>query len=883
MNGAVGAELVRRLLRLAPRHFRERHGDDVVECYRDAWIDEAKGRGWGMEGLFWLRALGSTAALVARQHITSRDADGGKGDMGVATRTAWKLALRRLRRRPRYAAAVVLTLGLGIGTNAAVFSVLHSVLLAPLPYEEADQLIRIHGARLDEPGTNRLHLPTPGALELRDEIEGLSGVAVLENQSPSGVDITDGPTPERLRSLRVSADYFSVLRVSPVLGRSFERSEENPDATVAIVTERIWDTYVGGGPDALGSTITLDGRSVSVVGVVPDRFRDPLEGSVDVYLPLDLQTSATNWQNNWLTVIARRAATSEVLRSQLNALEARHAEVGGDVSEKGYAVVELRAEIVGDTGFVLAAIMGAVLLLLLMTAVNVASLMVAQASARARELAVRVSMGAPRRHLVHDFLTESLILSAAGGAIGVVLGRLALTLIVAVAPPGLPRIVEVSAGMEVHLATGIASVVLGLALGFATALPFSNPPTNGLAGGGRRGEAIPAARRLRTLLVRAEVTLAVVLLIGAGTLLRSVQALQTRDVGADPAGVLTFRVGLPGVRYGSDPAIYEFSRRLHEEVERIPNVISAGVTSRLPVTGSFNTWGTKRAHGPDAPFDTPNQAVNQRWIAGGYFETVGLSLTRGRDFDATDEASAPYSTVVNEALVRSMYGDQDPIGTWLRMAGRFAMIVGVVEDEALTARTPAEPVAYHHQRQWISGSREMTQVVRVDGDPEQVLPAVREAVATVDSDLVVFDVSTLGSRIGRSVSTERFAAQLLTAFGLLALLVAGLGLYALLSQHVRRQRHEIGVRVALGANRAGIVGLVVARGMHTAAGGVVAGIVLALLSAGFLEPLLFEVEPRDPISLGLAPLVLGLVAFLASFVPALQATRIQPAEAFRSD
>jgi putative ABC transport system permease protein len=798
-----------------------------------------------------------------------------------------RYALRRLARRPAFALVVVATLGLGVGANTAVFSVLHSVLLAPLPYEEDEQLVRIYGNRRDVPeGNLRNYLAAPAALELRDDAASLAAVAVLENYSPEGVDLTGGDRPERVRLLRVNADYFSVLRVAPVAGRVFRRTEETAASHVAVVREDLWRRYLGGRPGAVGGSLTLDGEAVTVVGVVSDAVRDPLEGRIDVWMPTDLLGDrSANWDDNYLSSFARLqpGATVAALRSELDVLADRHAEISADAAEKGYTVLPLREDLVGAAEPLLTAIMGAVLFLLLLTCVNVTSLLLARAAARERELAIRTSLGAARSSLARHFLIETCILSLAGGLAGVAIGLGALDLIMSVAPAGLPRREGVTLGPEAVVFAASASVVIGIVLGLATSLPFTRPKLDSVVSGSRSSGTSSGRPRVRSALVAVEVALAVVLLTGAGVLLRTVQELRNRELGADPSGVLTFSVGLPATRYGSDEAIYRFSEAFHERARAIPGVLSAAVTSRLPVTGTYNTWGTRRAHAVNEPFDTENIQVNQRWIAGDYFRTAGLELVSGRFFTAADEADAPYKVVVNQTLVRRLFADEDPRGQLLRIGGRYTEIIGVVEDEALTARSAPAPIAFHHQRQWIGGNREITQMVRVSGEPPAYVPALRDALAEVDPQLVLFEPVPLEDVIRSDTAQERFAASLLAVFAALAAFLAGLGLHGVLSHHVGRQRHEIGVRIALGAELRGVVGMVVGRGLRLTAIGALAGLLLALSTSAALESLLYEVSARDPLVLSAAPLLLLVVAGVSSYLPAVRATRVDPVESFRAE
>lgn len=795
-------------------------------------------------------------------------------------------AARRLRRRPGFTAIVVVTLALGVGASTAVFSVLHSVLMAPLPYEDADQLVRIYGSRLDRPGEfDRLNLPAPATTELRERVRGLDAVAVLENSSPRGADLTGGDRPERLRILPVGSGYFRTMGVSPIAGRTFERTEEVPGANVVVVREDIWRRHLGGRPEAMGESLTLDGRAVVVVGVVSDQVRDPVEGRIDVWSPSDLRgEKAEFWNDNYLSVFARMAPGTDLdgLQTELDALAARHGEVSPDAVENGFVVVPLREDLVGGAEPLLVAVMGAVLFVLLLTAVNVASLLVARAADREQEIVIRAALGSSRGGLLRHFMAEYVILTLLGGLAGLAVGIGSLDLILTVAPAELPRRETISMGLQAVLFGAGSSVAIGVLLGLVTAMTVATSQPRGLAVDAARGRGGSAKRgRLRSSLVAVEVALAVTLLTGSGLMLRTVHEIQTRDLGVDPSGVLTFEIGLPASRYASDAEIHAFHVAFHERIAAIPGVRSVAATSRLPATGSYNTWGTRPAEVGDAPVE--NVQVNQRWVDGAFFETTGLALRSGRLFGAADEADVPYVTVVNETFVRRVLDGDQPLGVSVVLGGRTTTIVGVVEDEALGARSLPAPVAYHHQRQWLSGNRQATQMVRLSVDPAGVLPALRGALAEVDPALVLFEPRMLSDVIGAGVAQERFAAVLLAAFAVLAVVVATLGLYGVLAHLVGRRRHEIGVRLALGARRATVVAMVLRGAFLMAGAGALGGIALSLVLGRGLEAFLFEVSPQDPMVLAGATVLLLLVAVLASAVPALQATRIDPVRAFRAD
>lgn len=864
-----------------------------MEHFRLAWSDEVHGAGPLRAAAFWIRAVRGLIRTAAVQRFgVERTTDQQRGMGGETMRsdiliTEVRLALRALRRRPGTSFVAVVTLALGIGANTAIFSLLSSVLGSPLPYPEADRLVRVYGSRRDRPGEfERMHLTNPATNELRDRVRSLDGVAVLANYAPEWVDATGATSPERIRLLRVSADYFGVLGARFLLGSAFARSDEHVDSRAIVVREGIWRSYLGGAREAVGRTLTLDGRPWTVVGVVEDAFADPVEGHVDVWAPADLSgVQAGSWDNSYLSVFARLApgADLDALRTELGVVAAGHDEIGEDAAEKGYAVQPLREDLVGSVRTILDALMGAVLFLLVLTCVNVVSVLLAAAARRERELAIRTSVGSSRAALVRLFLFEAMTLAAAAGGLGLALGWVAVEALRAVAPPTLPRLDEVGLGPGSVGFAAAATVGVGVLLGLATSLPFTRPRVTTLLGRLGGASPSPSSRRVRSGLVAVEVALATVLLVGAGILLRTVQELRARDLGADPSGVLTFQVGLPPARYGDPGAELAFHEELERRVASIPGVVGVAATTRLPVTGSYNTWGTRPASAPGEADDQENIQVNQRWVLGDFFRTAGLQLVSGRVFGSADDAASPRVVVVNQALVRRLFPDEDPVGRLLNVSGRFPRIVGVVEDEALTVRGQGAPMAYHSLRQWSIGGRTLTTMARTTGAPAELVGPIRHELAAVDPALVLFRPAPMDEVVGAGMARERFAATLLACFGGLAVLLAGLGLYGVLAQLVGRQRHEIGVRMALGADPAGVRWMVVGRGIRLALLGVAAGLAAAAGLTRLLGSMLYGVGTHDPLVFGVVPLLLVGTALASSYLPARRATRMDPTESLRGE
>ena len=797
-----------------------------------------------------------------------------------------RYALRRLLRKPGFSLLVVLTLGLGLGANTAVFSVMHSVLLEPLPFEAPQELVRIYAVDRDARGDGGF-LSAPSTLDIRDASTTLAGIAMLENYAAKGVDITEGDRLERARMLRVSSDYFDVLRIAPVLGRTFRREEENDASNLAVISERIWERHLGGEPTAVGSPLNLDGVPHTVIGIVSNAFEDPLEGVIDVWLPMDAVSAADDdWDNHYLSAMGRLApgATLASARAELDVLAERHWTVDENATDL-YRLVPLKTDVVGPVDDLLKALMGAVGFLLLLTGVNVTGLIVAQTAARTRELAVRSALGSGRGALVRQLVLEAGLLSALGGIAGVAMGRAALNGLLALAPAELPRRSAIELPVEAVLLSAVLALALGLAIGVVVALSVSRPGlARALAGSGGTGDVTPRRRRMRDALVVSEVAVASVLLMGAFVLARSFERLRAVDLGIEPASITTFQVNLPSSRYPHGDSRQRFYDAFERQVLAIAAVESSGAVSYLPASGSFHAWGTRLANGVDRPVDMPNIQANQRVVDGKYFDVLGIRLERGRVFDARDNADAPRRVVVSASLVRRLFPNSDPVGKYLRVSGYYPQIIGVVEDVPVTARGDVVPKVYHNHAQFAdSRNWALNQLVRTrpgSGDPVEPL---RSALHAIDPELVLHAPRPMDDVVGRGVTTERFAMLLLGTFALIAVLLASLGLYGVLSHAVVQKRREIGVRIALGARPARIRRMIVGRGLALSLWGSMLGCALALPLLGTLESFLFGVESRDPFVVSITLAVFVCVAVVASYLPARAATQVDPVESFRAD
>lgn len=786
-------------------------------------------------------------------------------------------AVRSLGRAPKFAFAVILTLALGLGANTAVFSVLHAVVLTPLPYPSADRLIRLYKFNRGEDN----YLPGPAALAFRDQTTTID-LAPVYTYATEGADLTDCAVPERVTTMRVGADYFRVLGVQPIAGQPFDRSDERADAGVVVIRERLWREYLGGRPDAIGQSLSLNGVRQRVVAVLPDAFADPLVANVDVWSPLDLQTPARNrWGNHYLSVIGR--LRSGVTLDQAQADTARVAALiernYGDASRPSARVTPLQTDTVGTARSLLWMLLGAVALLLAIACVNVAGLMLARGASREPELAIRTALGCSPFRLARQLVIESVLLSLAGGVVGLLSAQLLTRVLLAAAPETVVRAAG-GTGSAAVLAFGfVAALACGLAVGLVPALQQARPNLERvLRESGRGASGSRRQARFRQLLVVSQIALAVVLLAGAGLLLRSFQRLSHLDLGIRTDNVLTFAVNLPTGRYGDAQRRADFHLAFQDRLNALPGVGAAGAVSRLPVTGSYHTWSNGRVDQPET--DVP---ADQRVVEGRFFEALGIRVLRGRTFARTDGAT-PRLIVINERLARTLFPTEDPIGRTLRVSGGEGEIIGVVADVANAPRTPAPAIVYHLHRQFAADRNwALTAVVTSNRPAAALLQDIRQELRALDPALVLHQPRALSDVVGRSIAQERFAMLAVGAYAALALLVAAVGLYGLLSHMVGTRHREIGIRLALGAQIRSVRSLVLREGALLAVAGVLAGLGAALVATRTLSTLLYGVSGRDPLTFALAAAALFAIATTATWLPARTATRIDPLHALRGD
>jgi putative ABC transport system permease protein len=787
-------------------------------------------------------------------------------------------SLRALVAARKFTTIVIATLALGLGANTAVFSVLDAVVLRPLPYPEPARLVRIY----QTVNAEDIYMPGPALLAYRHGSSALD-IAPVYTYSSDGADLTDGARPERVTVLPVGADYFRVVGVQPVVGQPFSREDERRGSGVVVISERIWRDYLGASLDAVGRSLALNGVRHRVVAVLPAGFVDPLVSGVEIWVPIDLQTASTNqWYNHYLSAIGRLrpGATLAQAQSELTTIAAQIAsKYPGSKEHRSARVAPLQADTVGTSANLLWMLLGAVGLLLVIACVNVAGLMVARGSAREPELAVRAALGASRWQLARQLVIESLLLALAGGAIGLVCARLVTRVLVATAPDTVARTAAGAGWSAPVFAFGlVAALVAGLAFAVMPALRLARPDieqvlrASGRGASGGRGQA-----RFRQALVISQIGLALVLVTGAGLLLRSFERLARAPLGLQPADVLTFEINLPTGRYGEPERRAAFHLALQERLAAIPGVRAAGAVSRLPVTGMYHDWNVGRTdRGGDVQ-------ANQRVVEGRFFDALSIPVVRGRGFGPQDGA-APRQVVINERLARTLFPGEDPVGRPLRAGGGIATIIGVAGDVPVDPRVPAPAMVYHLHRQFAANRNwGLVQVVSTARPEASVLADVRRVLQGLDAGLVVHRPRRLDEVIGRAVAQERFAMVVVGAYAALALMLAAVGVYGVLSYSVSRRRREMGIRLALGAPIASVRALVVREGGVLAITGVAIGLAAALAATRSLSALLHGVSATDASTFAMSAGVLLLVAGAASWIPARAATRVDPIEALRGE
>ena len=805
-----------------------------------------------------------------------------------------KISLRTLGRAPAFTALVLVTLALGVGANTAVFSVLDAVLLQPLPYDSPHQLVRVEESYEEWSGTSDfVRAPVVAAMRTWEDV--FTDVATIYTYRETGRDLTGGDQPERVVASIVSAGYFETLGATPLMGRTFREEESfgpgeyrSGDPVLRVVLSHgLWTRRFGSDPDIIGRTIQLDDFGVEVIGVMRSDFRDPVGSRSDLWTPQDLRLGGSNsWSNYYLTVLARLRPDLDLTTAQerVAARVAGVRETEPDSGPWGASLVPLQDHIVGPTRrSMLWLLAGAVTLVLISASVNVGNLVFARSLDREREVALRGALGSQRGRLLGHLMTENLLLAAMGSGIGLLLGLAGVRALLAVAPDALPTLADPGLSPSVFLFA--IAVMLG-ALTLFGLLPTVRlagvPPASVLRAGSRGGTEGAGLRRIRSGLVVAQVAVALVLMVGAGLLMRSFAAMQSAPLGLSADDVLTFEVHLPTSRYAGGSDREAFHEAFQNRIRALPGVEAAGATSWLPLNGRYHIWGTpQRMDGDDTPGDAG--AADVRIISGQYFQTMGIPLLRGQSPTAVDPEEQDV-VWLSETVAERLYPDGDPIGGTVWAINEERRVVGVVADVATDARGTRPPTVYTLHAQYADNRNwAMIQAVRTTGDPAAIRTAVEAELAAIDPNLVMYRTQPYASIAARARAQDRFALVLMSTFAFLALVLSVVGTYGVLAGNVARRGREIGIRMALGADTWLIRRSVLASALVTMTGGLVIGALLAWTGGRFLNALLYEVRPTDPATFILAVLTLVILTVGASYIPARRATRVQPSESLSAE
>jgi putative ABC transport system permease protein len=800
-----------------------------------------------------------------------------------------RYAIRRLIKSPAFTVVSLLTLALGIGANTAIFTVVNAVLLQPLPYPDPHQIVGVY--HLSE--GRRTTMSGPNFTDLKRLNTTLQDVAAYTR---SRTILTGQGEPVRLDGAEVSASLFELLGVRPQLGRPFRADENQPGKTrVAILSHDLWQQRFGAKEGIIGSRITLDGTAHEVVGVMPRTFSFPAARAI--WTPLEYTEDFTTEQRGawYLQAVgrARPGTSADQVRAEVETIGRQLAKQYPDSNEGvDITAVPLHEAMVGDLRTAFRVLLGAVGFVLLIACVNVANLLLARAASREGEIAVRTALGAGRPRLVRQLLTESVILGLVGGGLGLLIAIWGVEALIALQPQGIPRLDEVSVSpLVIGFATGLA-LLTGLLFGVVPAFQATRGGISStLKEGGRGTLTTRGGARIRTTLVVAEVALAVTLLAGAGLLIRSFSRLASIDPGFQIQQALTFEVSLAGNRYSeNDEAQIAFFDQLLPQLKALPGVQGAGAVLSLPLSGSSLVLTFEVAGRPPVP-PAQQPAMQVRIATPTYFQTIGIPLKKGRFFSDEDRANTPPVALITESAARQYFPGEDPIGkritlgwgrggTDRRAGGEVVGIIGDVKDAGLDEPDP--PQIYLPYRQWPVGR--MSVVLDTAVPPRTVAEAVRRQVYSIDANLPVANVLTLEELVARSISQPRFYMTLLAVFAAVALALAAIGIFGVLSYAVAQRTREIGIRMALGARRVTLLGLVVREAIVMASGGVVLGMAAAfILSEWLVAQLLFETSPHDPLTFALVAAVLSAVSLAAAYVPARRATRVDPIVALRGD
>jgi putative ABC transport system permease protein len=793
-------------------------------------------------------------------------------------------AIRTFLKKPGFTFVAVLTLALGIGASATIFSVVNGVLLRPLPYPEPGRLVHLASWSAAK-GTQDMDFTDPLFAFYRDRNHSFESLAVYDS---TGFNFTDKGEPERLTGATVTHDFFRVLGREPIYGRSFLPQEDTPgNNNVTVLSHEFWQRRFGGDPLVVGRSINLNNVPTIIVGIMPGGFDFPRR--TDLWVPVGLNPQSVNlsWHLNPIGRL-KPGVTMANANQEVAALwddyarEMKWPKAGPDAPR--LIVIPLADRIVGEVRTPLLVLLAAVGLVLLIACANIANLLLARGTTRRREIAVRCCLGASSWRIVRQLLTESLLVAAVGGGAGLLLAFWGVQAIKRLPAGAVPRVDQVQVDPRMMFFTFSVAILTGLLFGLAPALQAARINVNEAMKEGARGSAPPSTRRLSNTFVIAQIALSLVLLVGAALLLQSFKNLLAVDLGFRPANVLTARLELPANRYPDDASARRFYEPLLERVQNTPGVMSAGLCQWLPLSGR-NYGNNFTVDGLEPRADQPLPIAWFRDVTPGYFETMGIPLLSGETFHNTDTEKTPRVAIVTDNLARKYWPGQNPIGKHIRI-GRAAWgtplmtVVGVVAP-VKSNTLDEDPLFYVYRPFAQNADSEVNVVIRTNSDPQAIVSALRNEVAALDAGLPVFDVHTMDQAVAESLSTRRLTNLLLTGFAFSAFVLAVLGIYGVMSLNVNNRINEFGIRLALGARPGSVLRLVIGQGVKLALIGTVVGLAGALWLTRFIEKLLFGVKATDPLTFIMVAVALVITALVACYIPARRATKVDPLVALR--
>jgi len=802
-----------------------------------------------------------------------------------------RFAFRMLAKNPGFTAVAILTLALGIGANTAIFSVVYGVLLQPLPYKDASRLVVLNETT---PKVGTVSVSYPNFLDWRRQSHAFSQMAAVHDV---GFNLAGVTQPENISGEAVSPNFLSMIGVRPFLGRDFDASEEKSGTPpVVLLSYELWQSHMGSDRNAIGRTITLDGRSFTVVGVLPPNFRSL--DKTDVMLPIGVWATNNSGEANDrgdrgdMIVIGRLAphVTFAQARTEMEGIAARLAkEYPASNDQFGVALQSIRDAFVSDARAAILVLFGAVMFVLLIACANVANLFLVRGAARTKEIALRMAFGARRSRIIRQMLTESFVLACLGGVLGLLLAYLGIRGIVALIPMDTLSGASVNLNAAVLLFAAGIIVLAAFIFGLAPAIHSTKPDVQSeLKEGGRTASASAAQNKLRGALAIAEISLALILLVGAGLMMKSLYKLMSVNPGFRPDSVLTMEMDLRTQQYSKDPAVLNFWQQVLDRVRALPGVESAATGTVVPLTGNHSrTDITIEGMALPKPGNYPHPDYHM--VSPGFISTLGIPLLRGRTFADTDSQGAPLVGMVNARLAQQYWPNDDPIGKRFmfghpdptgKKPPKWITVVGVVGDTKLYGlANPSRLEIYISSLQY-PGS-DMNLVVKSRIDPASLISAIRAAVASIDKDQPIFAISTMNQLVSDSLGTRRITLVLLGLFSALALVLAAIGIYGVISYSVAQRTHEIGIRMALGAQHKDVLRMILRQGAKFALAGVAIGVVVSLGLTQLMSSLLFSVSAADPLTFVGVAILLVLVAMLACYIPARRAIRVDPMVALR--